>query len=413
MAIIDPVQHVTTVQNHDITDDINRCAERERCSARGLTALLDAESLLSEVARRPRDPDDDFAYWPDVSGGVGQQTVLYAAGYGLGDGSKTRANIDAVMHILTTNTPLAINIASRQYGYYYRMYGDHFEACARYNGGPGTSWANVRPGNQKNYLEGWARSAQYLATDQPEPAPSPEPSPPPAEGWAPVDVRDRYPYAPGNGEFPTRDRASIQQVVYHHGDSALPAPDQESELAMLDAYYQLHIRRDGVHGWPSIGYHLAIGLSGNAYYLNGLDLISYHAGNWPINVHGIGIVFIGDFTHEAPPQIMIETAIQARRWAAQQCGRAEFEYSGHKDWSGTACPGNWWPSQRGLLSETEDPAVIAELQAKVAEQDSYIGALTHDVIGGAANLIEQAQQTLPADPELLDKALALLNENKS
>lgn len=410
MPIIDPVQGVITVQNHDISDDVNRCAERERCSARGLVALMEAESGLSEVARRPRDPDDDDAYWPDVSGGVGQQTVLYARGYGVGDGTPTRTNIDLVMHILTTNVPLAINIAARQYGSYYRLTGDHFEACARYNGGPGARWASIPAGNQQNYLDGWARSAQYVAT---EPAPSPEPSPPPDAGWAPVDVRDRFPFAPGNGIYPSRTLDSIQQVVYHHGDSRMPEPTQDAELALLDEYYALHTKRDGVHGWPSLGYHLAVGSSGNVYYCNGLDLIAYHAGNWPVNVHGIGIVFLGDFTNDPPPQVMIQAAIQARQWAARQCGRGDFEYSGHKDWYGTACPGNWWPSQRGLLSETEDPAMIAELQAKIAEQDSYIGALTRDVIGGAANLIEQAQQTLPADPELLDKALALLNENKS
>jgi hypothetical protein len=403
MAVIDPVQNVVTVQGNDITVDMNKCAERERCSARGLVGLMIAESGLSETARRPVDPADDLRYWPDVSGSVGQQTVLYAKGYGLGDGTASRSNIDDVMHILMTNIPLAINIAARQYGSYYRLTGDHFEACARYNGGPGASWASIPPGNRKNYLDGWAASAQYLTGDQPE-----QP-----DDWAPVDVRDRYPFAPGNGVYPPRELGDIQQVVYHHGDSALPNPDQASELAMLDDYYQLHIKRDGVHGWPSIGYHLAVGSSGNVYYLNGLDLISYHAGNWPINVHGIGIVFIGNFTDDPPPHIMIQAAIQARRWAAQQCGLGDLPYSGHKDWYGTACPGNWWPSQRGLLSETEDPAVIAELQAKVAEQDSYIGALTHDVIGGAANLIEQAKQTLPADPELLDKALALLNENKS
>lgn len=410
MAVIDPVQNVITVQNRDISEDVNRCAERERCSARGLVALLDAESLLSEVARRPRDPDYDQQYWPDVSGGLGQQTILYAKGYGLGDGTSSEANISHVMHILMTNVPLAINIAARQYGSYYRLTGDHFEACAKYNGGPRATWGSIPAGNQQNYLDGWSRSAEYLAS---EPSPAPDPAPDPGTDWAPVDVRDRYPYAPGNGVYPTRSLGSIEQVVYHHGDSRMPSPDQEAELAMLDEYYALHTKQDGVHGWPSLGYHMAVGSSGNAYYCNGLDLIAYHAGNWPVNVSGIGIVFLGDFTHDPPPSIMCETAVKARQWAARECGRGDFPYSGHSDWYATTCPGEWWPSQRGLLSETEDPAVIEEQKQQIAQLNSYIGALTHDVIGGAANLIEQAQCTLPADPELLQKALDLLNENKS
>lgn len=406
MTVIDPVQGVLTVQGHDVSAAVNTCADRERCSARGLVALMCAESGLDEKARRPVHPKQDAAYWPDNSGGIAQQTVLYARGFGLGDGTPTRTNIDLVMHTLMTNVELAINIASRQYGAYYRLTGDHFESCARYNGGPGATWASIPQANQANYLEGWAQSALYVVAD-------PAPSPTEDGAWAPVDVRDRYPFAPGNGVFPSRELDTIQQVVYHHGDSRMPDPTQEAELELLDEYYALHIKRDGVHGWPGLGYHLAVGSSGNAYYANGLDLITYHAGNWPVNVHGIGIVFLGDFTDDPPPDVMIQAAIQARQWAARECGLGNLDYSGHKDWYGTACPGNWWPSQRGLLSESEDPTVIAELQAQIADLNSTVGALRHDCIGGAANLIEQAQATLPADPELIDKALALLNAEKS
>jgi hypothetical protein len=399
MPALDRVANVVTREGTDITDLVNAAADRESCSARGLLGLFFGEtSSLSETARRPRNPADDLRYWPDVSGGVGQQTILYAAGYGLGNGSSNPDNIAAVMEQLF-NPEVAIPIAAKQYGSFYRLTGDHFEACAKYNGGPSATWASIPGGNQQNYLDGWRAAGAYLDTGT-------EPSP--GSDWAPIDVRDRYPFAPGNGVYQTRDLGTIQQVVYHHGDSALPEPTQDAELAMLDAYYQLHIKQDGVHGWPSIGYHLAVGSSGTVYYLNGLDLISYHAGNWPINVHGIGIVFIGRFEHDPPPHSMIETAIQARQWAARQCGHADFDYSGHKDWSGTACPGNWWPSQRGLLSESEDPDVIAALQQKIADQDSYIGAVGHDVVYKARVLLDRASETLPADPELIQQAIALL-----
>jgi hypothetical protein len=406
----DPVQNVITAEGNDIAPLLNQASDDYGCSARGLLALiLGEDDSLKEAARRPPVPALDEAYWPDVSGGVGQQTVLYAKGYGLGDGSSNAGNIATVMEQLF-HPEVAIPIAAQQYAYFVHLTGDHFEACAKYNGGPNATWAGAPPGNKTNYLNGWTKSARYLANgDVPVTPPPDEPTP----VWQPIDVRDRYPFAPGNGEYSSRPLEYIQQVVYHHGDSATPEPTLEAELAMLDSYYQLHIAQDGVHGWPSIGYHLAVGPSGNVYWCNGLSLISYHAGNWPINVHGVGIVFLGDYSDAPPPQAMLDGAIQSRHWVAGAIGLEELPYSGHSDWFSTLCPGQWWPSQAGLLSASEDPAVIAELQQKIAEQDSYIGGLTHDVIGGALNLLEQARETLPADQDLIDKAMALLRENAS
>jgi hypothetical protein len=66
-------------------------------------------------------------------------------------------------------------------------------------------------------------------------------------------------------------------------------------------------------------------------------------------------VFIGDYAHEAPPADMIETAIRARLWIAQYLGKSELPYTGHQDWFSTECPGDWWPSQRGILERLDEP----------------------------------------------------------
>src|SRR5204862_6365639 len=129
--MIEPVANVITDLGTDITALVNAAAEREQCSARGLVALGIAESNLCECARRPTDPVDDQAYWPDVSGGIMQQTILYAP---IGDGSSSAANIATVMDALSQPGG-AIAIAAQQDGTFYRQPGAHLEARAKYTGG--------------------------------------------------------------------------------------------------------------------------------------------------------------------------------------------------------------------------------------------------------------------------------------
>jgi hypothetical protein len=414
----DWVTGVVTKQGTDISATINQEAQAEDCSARGLCSLLIAESWDSQaqaidaLARRPADPSDDARYWPDVSFGPGQQTAKYAVDYGIGDGSASPANIQLVQDTFFNDVNLAIHIAAVQYGRYYRETGGHWGAVAKYNGGPGATWSSIPAGNQRNYRSAWDLAAHYLGGDPPM---DEDPD------WSPIDVRDRFPYAPGNGEYEERGISSIDRVVYHHGDSAAPTWTEDAELAVLDSYYQLHIAQDGVHGWPSIGYHLAVAPSGRVYWCNGLQLIAYHAGNWPVNVKGVGIVFLGNYTDAAPSQIMLDAAIRARRWVARPTGRPDLDYSGHKDWYGTACPGDWWPDPgRQLLAEPstteeEDPAVIQQLQDEVtalqqqlAAANSWSGALGHDVIYRAQQMLEVALTSDPVDGHKVQETHDLL-----
>ena len=55
--------------------------------------MLQAESGLNPYAER-------YGVWPDVSFGYSQIIVATAAGYGVGDGSNTQANIAAVREAL-------------------------------------------------------------------------------------------------------------------------------------------------------------------------------------------------------------------------------------------------------------------------------------------------------------------------
>jgi hypothetical protein len=158
---------VTTRQGRDIGPTINRLMANEQADAQGFLALLLAESNLDEMARRPVRPVDDLAYWPDVSGGIAQQTVRFAP---IGDQSPSRTNIDAVMARLF-EVDYALDLAAAQYGHYYRQTGDWQEACAKYNGGPFATWHTIPAANRANYARAYTEAAAYLGDTAPAPAP--------------------------------------------------------------------------------------------------------------------------------------------------------------------------------------------------------------------------------------------------
>jgi hypothetical protein len=338
------VQNVVTQQGNDISAILNEAADRYNLPPQVLLAQGIAESNLSETAAR-------YGTWPDVSFGLWQQTVAYAP---CGDASASPGNVAYVRERFTTDIPYAADVAAKQLGYYYGLHGSYEEASSRYNGGPRLAFAD-NP-NQANIARAWAESTRYVEQEA-------------VMGFAPIDVRDSFPFE--GCELQSRPLASITTVVMHHGASAMPEPTVEAELAMLQAYHRLHVGK----GFCCLAYHLAVGSSGNVYYCNNLSLISHHATT--ANPKSVGIVFIGNFSTAPPPDVMLDAAIRARQWAAQQCGRDDFPYIGHKDVAGdTACPGAWWPEPgQDLLAEVSDQEVadmgdaarIAELEAVMAE----------------------------------------------
>jgi hypothetical protein len=374
------VQGVITQQGTDISDLCNDVADRYGFPSRCLIALGIAESNLNELAWRDRGGNDRSA-------GIWQQTVRWAP---IGDQTHSPENIAYVRERFTTDIPLAADVAARQFGHYYRLHGSYEEAASRYNGGPNMPWSQ-NP-NQGNYLRAWRESATYVRDEDTS-----------MSGWEPIDLRHDFPYLPGQS-YDTRPLSAITGVVMHHGASAMPAPTQAAEVAMLHQYEAYHRANMGA---PTIAYHLAIGGSGSAYYLNDLTLISWHAG--PANAAHVGICLIGDFSAEPPSAVMIDAARRARGWVAQQCGRDDLPYSGHADWMGTQCPGGWWPEHRDWLAGLPDDAPapepepgepapdpwaeVARLNAELADARSWAGALDAHVIKPGYALLDAALTT--------------------
>jgi hypothetical protein len=327
------VAGVVFADGSDRSDALNAAGRRHGLPPIILVAGAFMESGLGY--RRER-----WGQWPDISFGDWQQTVAYAP---YGDHTASDANIAAVRDKFLNDWDYSLEVAARQYAAYWKIYGDALETFSRYNGGPRMPFA--RNPNRRHIQASWDTVQSYQTGEDNVADEGPQ-------DWAPLDVRDQFPYVNGR-EYPTRELSAITKAIYHHGAARTTQDDQEDEMAALLEYWELHTGPK--RGWPTIAYHMAIGRSGRAYWLNGLDLIGYHAGDWPANVSGVGIVFIGDFEHAAPPPDMLQTAIRARLWVAGQVSQADLPYFGHKDYTSTNCPGEWWPSQRGLLATLEEP----------------------------------------------------------
>lgn len=143
---------VTSKQGTSLARWINTYAEQHGAPPQGLLALILAESGLDEQAAR-------YGAWPDVSFGLGQQTVAYAP---VGNQQNTPENIAFVRDYYCSDPQTAIRDAAKQFGAYYRQAGDWRDALSKYNGGPAATWTSIPTANRANYQLAYNRAAAYL-----------------------------------------------------------------------------------------------------------------------------------------------------------------------------------------------------------------------------------------------------------
>jgi hypothetical protein len=173
-------------------------------------------------------------------------------------------------------------------------------------------------------------------------------------GGVPVnDVRARYPFAPGRA-YAVRGLNAITHHVQHHTVTATPTTEVGA-LAVLDAIYAYHT---GTHGWPGTGYHFAIDGLGTIYYINGIELESYHAKQ--ANAFGVGVAWLGTFSFakDPPPPEMVEAAAQLYRGLEIELGRP-LVLAGHREVNNdTLCPGDHWPQTKLRMLDRLQPSEV-------------------------------------------------------
>ena len=201
------------------------------------------------------------------------------------------------------------------------------------------------------------------------------------------DVREDFPYVAGR-EYEERKLSNISTVVFHHSVTGTPS-GHAATMRTLQSIHEWHTagKTDvGPHNWPAIGYHFAIDGRGEIYYLNNINLITYHARN--ANVWGIGVVWLGSYLDAAPTKVMQNAA--GRLYSAL-CSHLNnrLQVLGHYQvTSATACPGPHWAKTRDYIWNWTPEYVISQQGAENWEKQAF-----RLIFVGASNVSMQEGST--------------------
>lgn len=129
----------------------------------------------------------------------------------------------------------------------------------------------------------------------------------------------------------------IDTIVIHHSTN----PDYKGEHNPINVINRDHKRlheEENLWGYH-IAYHHVITRDGELHNTRPYKEVGYHAGNYPMNLHSIGICLDGNFMKEEPTQAQLETL----KTLIIEIHKKVFpikEIIGHRDCRPTACPGD-------------------------------------------------------------------------
>ena len=193
----------------------------------------------------------------------------------------------------------------------------------------------------------------------------------PRSTWFTSDLQGLSDWKPAKDNFPP-DYRKIDRIIIHHSGGS---NDISNPVATIKNIYRYHTV---TKGWNDIGYNYIIDREGRIYEGrqggNGVRGAHVYARNDCLNFNygSIGIVFLGDYSTQQPPEAMHQSAVKLIGWLAEvnglnpaqsarysmvwqdgRIGRNKCDSStggfthhyygptviGHKDVDNTSCPG--------------------------------------------------------------------------
>lgn len=124
--------------------------------------------------------------------------------------------------------------------------------------------------------------------------------------------------------YKSRTLSQIRQIVVHHSAST----GQQAK-----DYAQRHVLKNG---WPGIGYHFVIEVTGMVVQTNSLTTICYGVEN--NNTPSIHICLSGDFRTQQPTTEQLKSLGKLIRYLRKQLPQT-LAVTGHQDYKATSCPG--------------------------------------------------------------------------
>ena len=128
----------------------------------------------------------------------------------------------------------------------------------------------------------------------------------------------------------------VHTIIVHHSVSPRDIPLLQS-LASFDTNHKARLHPDQNSLGHHIAYHYVIAGDGTWAATREESDIGYHASDYEVNKHSIGICLTGNFDNQKPTKSQMDTLkmlvndIKKRHYIT--------ELSGHRDYSSKSCPG--------------------------------------------------------------------------
>jgi hypothetical protein len=147
--------------------------------------------------------------------------------------------------------------------------------------------------------------------------------------------------------WPLEYTENVEKIVVHHSAGRIPSCEEEVEF--LRSIYKFHAN---TRAWGDIGYNYIIGpCTGNIYEgrAGSFGVKGAHAGRF--NAKTIGVMIMGNYQHEHPSSVSINSLVKLSRFLGEKYGFWPDGYSqmrgialpnifGHRDVANTTCPGD-------------------------------------------------------------------------
>lgn len=174
----------------------------------------------------------------------------------------------------------------------------------------------------------------------------------------------------------------INYLVIHH--SITPRDlDLEKSISSFNRSHTERFPDMSVSLGMKVAYHYVISGDGKYRQTRHENAIGYHASNWNINKHSIGICLTGDFDNEKPSEAQLNTLDMLIKEVKKN---HEISIIGHRDIQGVgkSCPGkNFTDEMIDNLDKIEVEAEFLEsrgwaLKNKVCNDSNWDKPLTKD-----------------------------------
>ena len=154
-------------------------------------------------------------------------------------------------------------------------------------------------------------------------------------------------------------RKSTERIILHHADA---------KNCSAEDIHRWHLN----NGWAGAGYHFLVRKDGKIYRLRPEDKVGAHA--YGSNYNSLGVCFEGDYMEEDMPEVQIKAGQELVAYLKNKYAISTVQ--AHRDVCATSCPGDKFPFDEIINSETSNEIIpqpsLSENKGNVARIQSTL-----------------------------------------